>query len=155
MIFHPDIRLTMLKQHRTLEGENFVEMSPLQVEVPSVMGGSITIVHKMDAQSPINLALAAAKEDCGPDSSVMQSIAISVTIVANDTVYNGEVNSMKRYKADDMRYNQRFVDVMHADSEGKFSIDFEKFHDTKPIPKYDRKHVAKTTKAVTSVHMCM
>ena len=49
MIFHPNVCLTMLRQHRTKEGESYVRMIELPVEVPTVMGGSITITHQIGA----------------------------------------------------------------------------------------------------------
>jgi hypothetical protein len=43
----------MLKQRRTKEGESYVSMQALKVEVPAVMGGSITITHKVADGSPL------------------------------------------------------------------------------------------------------
>ena len=82
MIFHPTVCLTMLRQHRTKEGESYVRMVELPVEVPTVMGGSITITHQIDSASP--LANAIVSGAVSPD--VVEEYAFSVTIVANDDI---------------------------------------------------------------------
>ena len=102
-----DVSLTMLKQTCTPEGESFVSMQLLDVDVPAVMGGSVTITHKIDASSPLS--------DCVVDGSVfpdrVEHHAFRVTIVANDDIYQAEINAMKRYTFEDFAFNKRFQDV--------------------------------------------
>ena len=69
-------------------------MVALDVDVPSVMGGSVTITHRIDGSS--------ALFDCvGDDGTVvperLQDFAFSTTFVANDDTYQAEVNAMKRF----------------------------------------------------------
>ena len=139
MIFHPHVELTVLKQHRTIEGESYVSMETMDVDVPSVMGGSITVTHKITESSPLF--------GCVRDGEVrpedVESHAFSVTFAANDDTYQAEVNAMKRYACEDFQFGKRFEDVMIVDGEvepgkaPKFKIDFDRFHETRdlaPVP---------------------
>jgi hypothetical protein len=126
----------MLKQTRTPEGESFVSMQILDVEVPAVMGGSVTITHKIEESSPLF--------DCVVDGAVapyrLEAYAFSATIVANDDIYQAEINAMKRYTYEDFCFNKRFADVMVVDGETKpgeapsFKVDFDRFHDVRDLP---------------------
>ena len=163
MIFHPSVSLTMLKQVRTPEGESFVSMEALDVDIPSVMGGSVTITHKVTEDSPLF--------ECVQDGRVtpdkLGNCAFSVTIVANDDVYQAEVNAMKRYTSEDFQFNKQFDDVMKmdgrsADGKPKFRVDFDKFHDVKDLPPVSASSPGGTlgqaeagTPALIDVKMCL
>ena len=102
-----EVSLTVLKQTRTPEGESFVSMQLLDVDIPAVMGGSVTITHRIDEDSPLY--------DCVVDGLVsparLEQHAFSATVVANDDVYQAEINAMKRYTFEDFAFNKRFEDV--------------------------------------------
>jgi hypothetical protein len=97
----------MLKQTRTPEGESFVSMQLLDVDTPAVMGGSVTITHKIDNESPLFDCIVGGL--VSPDR--LEHHAFSATIVANDDVYQAEINAMKRYTFEDFAFNKRFQDV--------------------------------------------
>ena len=161
MIFHPSVCLTMLRQHRTKEGESHVRMVELPVEVPTVMGGSITITHQIDSDSP--LADAIVNGVVSPD--VVEEYAFSVTIVANDDIYNAEVNAMKRYTMKDFAFDKRFADVMVLDGESKsgepprFKVDFERFHEIRDMPTAAEREALTPSRASpgakVDVNMCL
>ena len=114
-------------------------METMDVDVPSVMGGSITVTHKITESSPLF--------SCVRDGEVrpedVENHAFSVTFAANDDTYQAEVNAMKRYACEDFQFGKRFEDVMIVDGEveagkaPKFKIDFDRFHEVRdlaPVP---------------------
>lgn len=96
-MLQPQIQLCILHTlmhcdaYASVEGESFVSMQTLEVDVPKVMGGSVTVTHKITEDSPLF--------DCVVDGVVtpskLDSCAFTVTIVAHDDVYQAEVNAMK------------------------------------------------------------
>jgi inward rectifier potassium channel len=53
-----------------------------------------------------------------------------VTFVGLDDTYSQTVHARCEYGADDVKWGQRFVDIMGADEQGRRTIDLRKFHDT-------------------------
>ena len=132
MIIHPDVRMTLLVQRTTREGERFFSMQPLDVIPPATMAGSITITHKIDASSPLAPALS-SEGQVSPDSAFLRKCSITVTIVAADTTYAGDVQAIKRYNATDLQHGVRFADVMKSGKDGRPFVDFSSFNKVEPL----------------------
>ena len=127
MIFHPDVRMTLLARRDTPEGESFFTILPMEVVPPSTMAGSITVAHRIDAESPLAEAL---RLDGSLDEHhpFLASIAVVVTIVGTDNVYQSDVSAIHRYSTKDFIFGQRFADIMKM-SEGVAIVDFAAFDD--------------------------
>ena len=132
MIFHPDVRMTLLVQHTTREGESFFSIKPLELTPLATMAGSITVAHQIDASSALAPALN-SRGEIEQDSAFLKKCAITVTIVAADTTYAGDVQAIKRYKPASMRHGVRFADVMKIGENGQPEIDFDAFDDVVPL----------------------
>ena len=96
---------------------------------------------------------------------VIEEYAFSVTIVANDDIYNAEVNAIKRYTMKDFAFDKRFADVMVLDGEvipgepPRFKVDFEQFHEVKNLPTVAGREALATSRASpgakVDVNMCL
>lgn len=153
----------MLKQHRTIEGESYVMMEALQLDIPAVMGGSISVTHKITSTSP----LIECVEDGRVSEEKMHSRAFIVTFSANDDTYQAEISSMQRYGSEQFHFDKVFEDVMVLDEARSqpgeppsFRVDFSKFHDVQDLapavfsPGGTRQTVTPSHGAYLDVKMC-
>jgi inward rectifier potassium channel len=81
-------------------------------------------VHEIDEQSPI-----ADVDWARADEHVTSWV---VTLIGHDGTYGQTVYARHVYYPEDVRVDHRFVDVMSQLPDGRFMIDYGKFHDTVP-----------------------
>ena len=103
MIFHPEVRLTLLRRKRTREGESYIAMQLLDVDPPATLAGCISIVHAIDEASALGECLDTVPRGGARDGrlsikeGVLATMSICVTIVAGDSTYQSDVTGIKRY----------------------------------------------------------
>ena len=121
--------MSILEPKETDEGESYMENKTLDlVTVPSTISGIFTLTHKIDEASPLR--------DFALDPEEGHGIVVSVTIVALDSVYQQDIQAIKRYSVDRGHFlrNVRFVDCMTMDEKrGLPRVDFAKFDDVDEI----------------------
>jgi len=116
-IYMPSVRLSVLKQELTREGENYMKWVPLQVtEIPVVTAVAV-VEHKITEKSPLNTEIFPDGfcQEYLEDLANNHDLAISLTFMGTDGVYHDEISAAHRYFRDDIVFGRmRFADVMET-----------------------------------------
>lgn len=81
-------------------------------------------MHEIDEKSPLR-----AVDWSKPGDHLMM---IAATMLGHDGTYGQTVHARHLYRPDELRVDQRFVDVLSQLEDGRMMIDYERFHDTVP-----------------------
>jgi inward rectifier potassium channel len=117
-------RLWVLKNTITKEGlavRRFNELSLLKNEHPA-LALSWTLYHVLDEQSQLfNL-----------DTEDLKAANVSLVVVVSgyDVVAAQTIHARKSYDHADIRFGQRYADILENLDDGRIRIDYGKFHDT-------------------------
>jgi inward rectifier potassium channel len=84
-----------------------------------------TVMHKIDENSPL---FGRTLEDLVQDDSM-----IIVTMTGWDLTSANNVHARQRSYAENLRYGQRFFDVMERLDDGRLQIDMRRFHETEAL----------------------
>ena len=102
-LYNPSLRLFVLTNMETEEGETFVSIEELEVGAPGTVSGVYNITHKIDEDSPLY------HYEPG-------HISLQVVFSALDPIYQAEVCAKSSYRPDDfVTGGQRFADMMRVD----------------------------------------
>jgi inward rectifier potassium channel len=120
-------RLTMTRDEQLAGGDRFrrVVDLPLRRTTSPVFALSWTIFHVIDAHSPLH-GLTPADLAGGLTNLV-------VTFTGIDDSLAAAVHTRASYSHTDLRYDERFVDILIDDPDGRRYLDFTHFHDTRPV----------------------
>jgi inward rectifier potassium channel len=117
-------RLWKLKNTITNEGRairRFNELSLLKNEHPA-LALSWTLYHVLDEQSQLfNLDTEDLKA---------ANVALVVVVSGYDVVAAQTIHARKSYDHTDIRFGQRYADILENLDDGRIRIDYGKFHDT-------------------------
>ena len=123
-----DVSATVVfaRQEKTLEGEEmrrFYDLK-LQRDRNSLFIYSWTAIHPIAEDSPIN----------GVTKEAMQaaSAEIIVSVLGLDETFAQTVHARYSYRAGDILWGQRFVDILERRPDGALSIDYTHFDDVVP-----------------------
>jgi inward rectifier potassium channel len=117
-------RLWVLKNTISKEGQpirRFSELSLLKNEHPA-LALSWTLYHTLDETSPLY--------NLDADGMGAASIAIAVVVSGYDVVAAQTIHARKTYDHTDIRFGQRYADILDNLGDGRIRIDYAKFHDT-------------------------
>ena len=117
-------RLWVLKNTISKEGQpvrRFSELSLLKNEHPA-LALSWTLYHTLDETSPIH--------NLNADEMGAANIAIAVVVSGYDVVAAQTIHARKSYDYKDIRFGQRYADILENLDDGRIRIDYGKFHDT-------------------------
>src|ERR1700722_11960941 len=117
-------RLWVLKNTISKEGQSirrFSELSLLKNEHPA-LALSWTLYHTLDETSPIH--------NPNADEMGAANIAIAVVVSGYDVVAAQTIHARKTYDYKDIRFGQRYADILEILDDGRIRIDYGKFHDT-------------------------
>jgi inward rectifier potassium channel len=117
-------RLWVLKNTISKEGQpirRFSELSLLKNEHPA-LALSWTLYHTLDETSPLH--------NLNADDMEAASIAIAVVVSGYDVVAAQTIHARKTYDHTDIRFGQRYADILENLGDGRIRIDYGKFHDT-------------------------
>jgi inward rectifier potassium channel len=124
MIGNASARLWFLKNTITKEGQTvrrFNELSLLKNEHPA-LALSWTLFHVIDENSQLfNL---------DADDLKAASVALVVVVTGYDVVAAQTIHARKSYDHTDIRFGQRYADILENLDDGRIRIDYGKFHDT-------------------------
>jgi inward rectifier potassium channel len=117
-------RLWMLKNIVSAEGQSlrrFYELPLLRNEHPA-LALSWTLYHVLDEESPLH----------GLDADDLEAASISLLVVVSgyDVVAAQTVHARKSYDHSDIRFGQRYADILDTSEDGRLRIDYGKFHET-------------------------
>jgi inward rectifier potassium channel len=117
-------RLWFLGNITTSEGQSirrFHELRLLKNEHPA-LALSWTLYHVIDESSQL----------FGLDAADLKAANVSLVVVVSgyDLVAAQTIHARKSYDHDDIRFGQRYADILENLDDGRIRIDYGKFHDT-------------------------
>jgi inward rectifier potassium channel len=129
-VVEANLQVSALVREVTPEGTTMMTLHDLDLlrSRQSMFALSWTVFHVVDEGSPF---FERTTDKLGDDLS-----RIIVTMVGHDETYATTVHARHLYYGDDIRFDEKFVDVMSFDS-GRVVLDFRKFHDTVPLELVD------------------
>ena len=117
-------RLWVLKNTISKEGQpirRFSELSLLKNEPPA-LALSWTLYHTLDETSLLH--------NLDADGMKAVGIALAVVVSGYDVVAAQTIHARKTYDHTDIRFGQRYADILENLDDGRIRIDYGKFHDT-------------------------
>jgi inward rectifier potassium channel len=127
-VLDASIKMVAMIDTQTAEGVAFrklIEVVPQRTYSP-VFRLSWVVQHTLDENSPLYPYVS-------QDGMHDDFVGMICLLVAHDGSLNATIHAQHIYGADDFRFAHAFVDVLEATPDGKFSIDYGKFHHTKPL----------------------
>jgi|tagenome__1003787_1003787.scaffolds.fasta_scaffold20972061_2 inward rectifier potassium channel len=121
-------RLMFSRDEPVAEGElirRFHELTVYPKYMP-LFPAALTIRHTIDENSPLHGATVETLEKCDA------FFVASVTSI--ERAFAASVESQQDYSYDDIRWNERFVDIYQELPDGNLVVDYGRIHDTEPIP---------------------
>jgi inward rectifier potassium channel len=117
-------RLWLLRDEVSLEGRpyrRFYELPLVRNEHPA-LALSWTLNHVLTKESPLY----------GLDASDLEASSVSLVVVVSgyDVVAAQTVHARKAYDHADIRFGQRYADILDTTEEGRIRIDYGRFHET-------------------------
>jgi inward rectifier potassium channel len=127
-IVEAQLRVTVMANEVTLEGERLRRMTdvPLLRDRSSAFILTWTAMHALNEQSPLYGATRALLEE--------RQSEILVTFTGYDATLAQTIHARYSYIADEILFNQRFVDIIEVRQDGTRRIDFNRFNQTEPLP---------------------
>ena len=117
-------RLWLLRNEVSLEGgsfRRFYELSLVRNEHPA-LALSWTLYHVLDEQSPLY--------GLNADDLEASGVALVVVVSGYDVVAAQTVHARKSYDHSDIRFGQRYADILDTTEDGRLRIDYGRFHET-------------------------
>lgn len=126
-IIEASIRVTVLKSELTPEGERMRRLHdlPLQRTTTPVFAMTWTVMHTIDEDSPLHGETA---ESMREDETLF-----IVSMTGLDGTFSQQIHARTMYEAYDIRWGERFVDIVEFNDQNTPVIDYERFHDTTPV----------------------
>jgi inward rectifier potassium channel len=126
-IMDASVTVTLARQHTTLEGvtmRRFQELKLMRAR-NSLFALSWTVMHAIDADSPLY----------GLSAEQMQNLDMEIVVMLNglDEILADRIYARHAYWADEIVWDQRFVDVISVNAAGQRVVDLTLFHDTHPV----------------------
>ena len=117
-------RLWLLRDEVSLEGgsfRRFYELSLVRNEHPA-LALSWTLYHVLDERSPLY----------GLNADDLEASGVSLVLVVSgyDVVAAQTVHARKSYDHSDIRFGQRYADILGTTEDGRLRIDYGRFHET-------------------------
>src|SRR4030081_2481459 len=117
-------RLWLLRNELSLEGQSFrrfYELPLVRNEHPA-LALSWTLYHILDGASPLY--------GLNADDLDASSVSLVVVVSGYDVVAAQTVHARKSYDHSDIRFGQRYADILDTSQDGRIRIDYGRFHET-------------------------
>ena len=123
-VVEAQIRVALVRRDRTAEGLSFYRMYDLLLarDRSPALGRSWTVLHRIDAQSPLSGATT--------ESLQAADAEIVVTVLGIDGTSAQTIHGRHTYSAELIRFGRRNADMLIELPGGKLQLDYAKFHDT-------------------------
>ncbi|MEA2868927.1 MAG: inward rectifier potassium channel [Bradyrhizobium sp.] len=117
-------RLWLLKNIVSMEGQTlrrFYELPLMRNEHPA-LALSWTLYHVLDEESPLY----------GLNAEDLDALDVSLVVVVSgyDVVAAQTVHARRSYNHSDIRFGQRYADILGTSEDGRIRLDYGRFHDT-------------------------
>jgi inward rectifier potassium channel len=123
-IFEAQVHVDFARQETSAEGlelRRSYELS-LQRDRNPQFSLSWTVMHAIDPQSPLY--------GIDPDLLASQEASIVVTLTGIDETLSQTVFARPAYRADEILWGRKFVDILSETEAGETLVDYRRFHDT-------------------------
>ena len=123
-IFEAQVHVDFARQETSVEGMELrrsYELGLARDRNPQ-FSLSWTVMHPIDAESPLY--------GIDPDLLAGQEASIVVTLTGIDETLSQAVFARTSYRADEILWGRRFVDILGETAEGQVLVDYRRFHDT-------------------------
>lgn len=126
------ITLTMLRDEFTEEDIHIRRVHDLKLLRKHTPFFALTwlVVHVIDEDSPLFGKTM--------DQIRNEVVAFMSTIIGHDGTYGQTIYARHTYQPEDLHCNERFVDILSNLEDGRIMVDYEKFHQTTPLPEAAR-----------------
>jgi inward rectifier potassium channel len=117
-------KLWLLRNVVSKEGQSqrrFFELPLLRNEHPA-LALSWTLYHVLDEKSPLY--------GLNADDFSAFNVSLVVVVTGYDIVAAQTIHAMKSYNHTDIRFGQRYADILDTSQDGRLRIDYGKFHET-------------------------
>jgi inward rectifier potassium channel len=124
IISNATARLWVLRNVVSSEGESlrrFSELPLLKNEHPA-LALTWTLYHVLDEKSPLY--------NMNADDMKVVSVSLMVVVSGYDVVAAQTIHARKTYDHTDVRFGQRYSDILETFDNSRVRIDYSKFHDT-------------------------
>jgi inward rectifier potassium channel len=116
--------LWLLKNIVSMEGQTlrrFYELPLMRNEHPA-LALSWTLYHVLDEESPLY----------GLNAEDLDALDVSLVVVVSgyDVVAAQTVHARRSYNHSDIRFGQRYADILGTSEDGRIRLDYGRFHDT-------------------------
>jgi inward rectifier potassium channel len=124
IIGNASAKLWLLRNEKSLEGRSFrrfYQLPLLRGEHPA-LALSWTLYHVLDQASPLY----------GLDADDLKASGVSLIVVVTgyDVVAAQTIHARKSYDHSDIRFGQRYADIIGTTDDGRIRIDYSRFHET-------------------------
>jgi inward rectifier potassium channel len=126
-ILEAQIRVSMLRREITSEGTEmyrFYDLPLVRSQTP-VFGLTWMVMHPITPESPF--------WQCDRKSLAEQHAQVFVTLTGLDETVSQTIHAHHHYALDKLHWNARFQDVVQLHSDGKRTINYDRFHDFDPL----------------------
>jgi inward rectifier potassium channel len=123
-IFEAQVHVDFARQETSAEGMELrrsYELSLARDRNPQ-FSLSWTVMHPIDAASPLY--------GIDPDLLAAQEASIVVTLTGIDETISQRVFARTAYRADEILWGRKFVDILSETEDGLTLVDYRRFHDT-------------------------
>jgi inward rectifier potassium channel len=123
-VVEAQLRIGMLRTERTAEGELVRRMHDLKLVRASsaVFALSWTAIHPLTPDSKLYGETA--------ESLRAANAQIYCSLTGLDSTFSQTIHSRHAYAADDIRWGERFVDILGPLPDGQLGVNYSRFHDT-------------------------
>jgi len=127
-VVEAQLRLGLMRSEITAEGESVRRMHDIRLVRPSsaVFALSWLAVHPIDEKSVFHGQT--------PESLRAMNAELYCSLTGLDETFNQTIHSRHSYDMNDIRWGERFVDLIGPLPDGGIAIDYTKFHQTRPAP---------------------
>ncbi len=127
-IVDAQIRVSMVRTERTLEGKTFYRMTDLPLARERILSltRSWMVLHTIDEKSPLFGAT--------PESLAADDVELEILVVGIDDTAMQPVHAGHRYFAPQILWGARHADVLSETPDGGMVLDLTRFDATEPTP---------------------
>jgi inward rectifier potassium channel len=117
-------KLWLLRNEVSLEGRSFrrFHQLPLVRNEHPALALSWTLYHVLDEQSPLY--------GLNAEDFAASDVSLMVVVSGYDVVAAQIIHARKSYDHSDIRFGQRYADILDRTEDGRLKIDYGRFHET-------------------------
>jgi inward rectifier potassium channel len=126
-ILEANVQMTVARAESTLEGASIRRIHDLKLarSHSSLFALTWTIMHPVTEESPLHGAT--------PESLEEADIELIVVLTGIDETFSQTIHARHSYIAAEIRWNERFADILTTAEDGRRIIDYSRFHETIPL----------------------